>query len=410
MTAVVHRLHGEAQHYAWGGYEFIPALMRLDNAAQQPFAEWWMGDHPLAPSFVWVGGQWEELGALIRRDPQYWLGPDALAQFGERLPFLLKILDVRSMLSIQAHPTKAAAEAGFARENALGIPLDAPHRTYRDDNHKPEIMAALTPFWLLHGFRRPADIAVLWAERPGLSELYAQLPHHDLKAMYKTLLEMPQEEVDRWLQPLAQQLLPELQAHRLYKDEPDYWAALAFETYTRDGHYDRGVFSVYLLNLVRLNPGEAIFQAAGVPHAYLEGVNVELMANSDNVFRGGLTPKHINVGELMANLSFDPVQPFIIQASSPEGLEVFPAPIPDFELCRLALAPEISYEWRPRRGPAIGLVLEGELTLSDAAGEGVFRRGESFIAPHKAEFTCQAGPEGVAVYWAALPERERVRE
>lgn len=406
MTAVVYRLHGEVQNYAWGGYEFIPALMRIDNTVRRPYAEWWMGDHPGAPSVVWVGGQWEQLGALISRSPDYWLGPDALSAFGERLPFLFKILDVRSMLSIQAHPTKAAAEAGFARENALGIPLDAPHRNYKDDNHKPEIMAALSPFWLLHGFRRPADIAALWAERPGLSELYRQLPHGDLKAMYQALMEMPQESVDRRLAPLAQHLLPELDNQRLYKDDPDYWAALAFGEYTRDGHYDRGIFSIYLLNLVRLNPGEAIFQAAGIPHAYLEGVNIELMANSDNVFRGGLTPKHIDVGELMAHLSFDPVQPHIIQPASPNGLEVFPAPIPDFELCRLALASNQAYNWPPRNGPAVGLVLQGELNLHDDAGEARFGSGESFIAPHQTAFSCEAGSEGAVVFWAALPQKK----
>lgn len=399
-TQNIYPLKGIAQHYAWGGYNYLPQLLKLDNSAGQPYAEWWMGDHPSAPSFVLINGRWENLAHQISLDPQGWLGAKAVERFGTRLPFLFKILDVRSMLSIQAHPTKAAAEEGFRRENEEEIPLNAPNRTYKDDNHKPEIMVALTDFWLLHGFRPEADIATLLASHPELFKLLDSFVHRDIQELYQVVMELPQSDVDKLLHPLCQRLCREDKEKTLSKDNPDFWAARAFREYTRDGHYDRGIFSIYLLNLLHLKPGEGVFQDAGVPHAYLEGVNVELMANSDNVFRGGLTPKHVDVDELLENLVFQPVVPHILSNRHHKNLTTYKTPAPDFELRQLLLDADHSVSLGPVQGPLIGIVLNGNLQVNESQ---TFAKGESFIVRPETILYCRAVEANAEVFFAGLP-------
>ncbi|HRF38817.1 MAG TPA: class I mannose-6-phosphate isomerase, partial [Saprospiraceae bacterium] len=257
------------------------------------------------------------------------------------------ILDVRKMLSIQAHPTIEKAREGFRRENEQGIPFTAAHRVYKDPNHKPEVMAALSDFWLLHGFKSPQDIESELARVPELRPLLEHFSHRDTAALYRHLMLMPQSEVDALLLPLRERLEPLFVAGELPKSSPDYWAALAFRDFELPGgHCDRGIFSIYLLHLAHIPQGQGIFQAAGVPHAYLEGQNVELMANSDNVFRGGLTPKYIAVEELLDNLVFEPTPPRLIEGSSLNEVEtVYPTPAPDFELSRLELPAGTDYSF-----------------------------------------------------------------
>ena len=253
----------------------------------------------------------EPLDKLIAEAPEAILGQAANAHFGGRLPYLFKILDVHKMLSIQAHPTLAQARRGFARENAEGISLEASSRNYKDDNHKPEIGVALTEFWMLHGFRPLEQIAETFGQysRAGCAD--ARLSPAAgcrpatimrpaaglLRELYSNVMTMPQEQVDSLLNALLSRLQAKPPSD---KDSADYWALRAAENFPLPGgHRDRGIFSVYLLNLVHLRPGQGTFQPAGVLHAYLEGVNVELMANSDNVLRGGLTTKHVDVPELL---------------------------------------------------------------------------------------------------------------
>jgi mannose-6-phosphate isomerase len=392
----IYPLQGVIQYYAWGGFDFIPRLLGIDNAGREPHAELWMGAHPGGMSSIQTGEQWMPLGEFIDREPGKILGSRVAGQYHNRLPFLFKVLDVRKMLSIQAHPTKKAAEEGFRRENEAGIPLNAPHRLYKDDNHKPEVMVALTDFRLLHGFRPARDIGRTLKETPELAELVSVFAGHDIRRLYQTVMELRQEEVNRMLEPMRRRLQPAFESGKLSKDHPDYWVALAFEDYTEDGRYDRGVFSVYLLNLVRLRPGEGIFQDAGVPHAYLEGVNMELMANSDNVFRGGLTPKHIDTEELLRHLVFESVTPEILAGETVSATEqVYRTPAPDFELSRIRIRKGQRYSCLESDSPAIFIVMEGTATVDWNGREQVFRKGESFFSPYGAGFWMESGEGGV---------------
>jgi len=390
-------LRGVVQHYAWGGFHFIPDLLQLNEDVSEPYAELWMGTHPRGTSRVVSNGQERPLDELIARHPQIYLGRRVADAFENQLPFLFKILDVRKMLSIQAHPNKEQAERGFAAENARGIPIDAPHRVFRDDNHKPEIMVALTDFWLLHGFRPVKAIHQLLVEIPEFSELQPAFAGGNIAALYREIVEMDQRRVNQLLAPMQERL----QKARFSKDQPEYWARKAFEDYTSpEGNYDRGIFSIYLFNLVHLKAGEGIFQEAGVPHAYLEGVNVELMANSDNVFRGGLTPKHIDVHTLMSHLLLEPVQPEIIAGQQRSATErLYPTPAPDFQLNRIAVAPGMVHEQAAQASPHLYIVLQGEVEIE---GGPSFQKGDSFFVAANTAYQISSSNKAV-LYGASVP-------
>lgn len=325
----IFRLKGTIQPYAWGGKEFIPHLLGI-APGDSPAAEYWLGAHASAPSLVENGQETVRLDQLVDSHPQETIGAQVSNAFG-RLPYLLKILDVKDMLSIQVHPSRVAAEQGFAAENAAGMPLNDPRRNYKDDNHKPELAAALGDFWLLHGFKGSHQLQEILRSVPELAELYPIFEQGGYERLYSHVMRMPQEEVNRLLQPLLDRIIPLYREGRLQRPQEDFWAARAALTYERPGIIDRGIFSIYLLNLVQLKPGEAIFQDAGILHAYLEGQNVEIMANSDNVLRGGLTVKNIDVDELMKHVSFEAVDPWIIQGAG-NGERVYKTPADDFEL------------------------------------------------------------------------------
>jgi mannose-6-phosphate isomerase len=350
---------GVVQHYAWGGHSFLPELLNQPAPQEEPWAELWMGTHAKGP------GQLEDsedsLRDRIERHPRQLLGEEVAHRFANRLPFLFKVLDVKDMLSIQVHPTKAAAEAGFAREEADGPPRDAPDRNYRDDNHKPELGVALTDFYLLHGFRPEADIRATLGQIAEWAELEEPLNKSGVRGLYAHIMQADQQEVDRLLQPLADRLASR---EDLRRDEPAFWAKRAVEQYSMDGHHDRGMFSIFWFNLVHLRPGTGIFQDAGIPHAYLEGVCIELMANSDNVLRGGLTPKHIDVPELMKHTRFEAVTPQILQpAEAGNGLMTYPTPAPDFALYRAALGKGEAVQLARFTGPVMALLVEGEASF-----------------------------------------------
>lgn len=374
-------LRGIIQDYDWGGYQYISGLTGQQNPDRQPQAELWMGTHNRGPATVTVNGSSLGLDRWIATDPVGILGEKVAQRFGGHLPFLFKILDVRKMLSIQAHPTKAAAEAGYRRENEAGIPLEASDRNYKDENHKPEIMVALSHFWLLHGFSAPAHIEQVLEGTPEFRTLQPIFSERGIKGLYQYIMELPQERIDELLAPMATRLEPALETAKLDRSQPEYWAAQAFRDYTQDGHYDRGVFSIFLFNLVYIEQGNGIFQDANIPHAYLEGVNVELMANSDNVFRGGLTAKHVDVGELMQHLRFEPVRPNILRGKERLPHErVFPAPVPDFELSRIDLSAGDRFLIEKQDGPAIYILISGEIQTPS----GKLTKGEIFFSPHGA--------------------------
>lgn len=372
-------LQGAIQHYAWGGFEYLPGLLGIENKERQPFAELWMGAHQRGPAMVQPNGRAQPLDELLRLHPE-WLGGAVRQRFGDRLPYLFKILDVRQMLSIQSHPNKAQAEAGFRLENEQGIPLGAPHRNFKDDNHKPEIMVALTEFWLLHGFKNEEALERLLQEVPEFSSLQPLFAGRSIFGLYKKVMEMPQEEAGRLLGAMEERLRPLAEAGKLEKSQPEYWAMQAFEDHKLEGgHYDRGVFSIFFFNLVKVNPGEGIYQGAGIPHAYLEGVNVELMANSDNVFRGGLTVKHVDVPQLLSHLVFDPVEPEILKGKPVSDVEwAYPTPAPDFQLNRILLPAGQAYRAGTLQGPEIVIVTQGKVSSPDGHS---YSRGEAFFVP-----------------------------
>lgn len=364
MERKLFRLEGKVQHYAWGGYTYIPALLGIP-AGNTPSAEYWMGAHQSAPSQVITTSGTVALDKLVQERPQEILGEAVWQHFGQ-LPYLFKILDVKDMLSIQVHPSKIEAEKGFARENEAGIPLNAPDRNYKDANHKPEIMVALSDFWLLHGFLPDNALRNVLKTVPEFATLVGIYEQEGYKGLYKAVMEMPQEQVNTLLQPLAERVLPAYQANQLKKSDPAFWAGRAIANDPEGmNRLDRGIFSIYFFNIMNVQPGEAVFQDAGIPHAYLEGQNVELMANSDNVLRGGLTPKHIDVPELLKHTRFEGVDPVIIQGSAVhDGLEqVYHSPAPDFAASKIALQKGQVYE-STSNSAAILIVMNGTATIT----------------------------------------------
>jgi len=415
----VFKLKGRVQHYAWGGSDYIPKLLSLENPGREPFAEYWMGAHENAPARLCggagadgtsggcsadgtPGGEGISLSDYLREKPAERLGSYTSERFG-RLPYLLKILDVKDMLSIQVHPAKAAAEEEFAAENQRGIARDAPNRNYKDDNHKPELMAALSEFWLLHGFKPEQDLIRILADTPELNFLMPVFSIGGYQQLYKTVMEMRQSEVDEVLEPLLDRILPLYRNGGLVRSEEHFWAARAALTYNEGAGIDRGIFSIYFFNLLNLHPGEAVFQDAGVPHAYLEGQNVEIMANSDNVLRGGLTAKHVDVPELMKHVRFEATQPRIIGGDRDTGhITVYTTTAPDFELSRISLSAGETVTVKAH-STELYIVMEGRVGVIED-GQAAFSggRGDSFAALYKGRFELKAVADAV-LYRAAVP-------
>ena len=361
----IFKLKGKIQHYAWGGCDYINQWLGVDDKEHKPSAEYWMGAHPSASS-VLLGEEGELLlNDAIKQAPEYYISKKVFDEFGE-LPYLFKILDVRDMLSIQVHPSKAEAIKGYEAEEAADILLSAPHRNYKDKNHKPEVMVALSEFWLLHGFLEEDALLETLRTVPEFAGFDAIFLQYGYKGLYKHVMELPQEEVNRLLTPLVEREIDAKTAGTLTKQQPGWWAAKLFNAQAINGDIDRGIFSIYFFNIVKALPGEAIFQGAGIPHAYLEGQNVELMANSDNVLRGGLTPKHVDVPELLKHTIFDGTKVNILAGEKiGEGEVVYNCPVPDFGISKIALV-----AGQELQGTASSLeiivVMEGSLQVSGA--------------------------------------------
>ena len=393
----IFRLTGKVQHYQWGGFDYIPSLLGIANSRHEPFAEYWLGAHVNAPAMLADG---TSLDNFIQQHPGL-LGSSTQEKFG-RLPYLLKILDVKDMLSIQVHPNKKAAEQEFAKENTSGVALNAPNRNYKDDNHKPELMTALGDFWLLHGFRNADSLIQTISAVPEFGFMLPLFEKGSYKALYEAVMTMPQQQVNATLQSLLDRIIPLYQANQLDKHLPDFWAARAALTFNQGNNIDRGIFSVYLFNIVFLQKGEAVFQDAGILHAYLEGQNVEIMANSDNVLRGGLTPKHIDVAELMKHVIFEPVTPNIIHGTKLNAAEeVFKTPAPDFELRKIVLKKDESTELNTHSAD-IFLVLDGTVEATTGDATETFKRGEAFLAISHTAFNLK-GTAHAEIYRAAVP-------
>ena len=357
-----YKLQGIHRHYEWGGQSFIPKLMHIDNATNKPFAEYWMGAHPSAPSIVETPEGAVALDQMIAENTIQFLGAKTTDRFGS-LPYLFKILDVEKMLSIQVHPSKENAEKGFNKEQIAGLAIDAPHRNYKDQNHKPEVMVALSDFWLLHGFM-PA--MALKERLTSLTPLHNLLPifgMDDYAGLYSHFMRLDQPSADKILKPLLEIALDEVAAGKVDKAHPHWWANKYYGGIVPASNIDKGILSIYILNIVNVPKYHGVFQGAGLLHAYLEGQNIELMANSDNVLRGGLTPKHIDIEELLEHIKFEPTYPNMLNGDMKNSNEVqFPCPVPDFGLTKIALTVGESYT-NETNSFEMFLVMQGEVHL-----------------------------------------------
>ena len=399
-----YRLNNPIQPYAWGSETAIPELLGQPPRKGHPQAEMWMGAHPKAPSQVeWNGRQWR-LDRFIHMDPPGILGPSVVDRFGDTLPFLFKVLAAGQPLSIQAHPDKAQAVKGYQHEEQKGIPLNAPHRNYKDANHKPECLCALTPFWAMCGFRDTADI-IEYGRRldlRNLDDLWPKLESHPAREgrrlLIRTLMGMPAEH--------KKAVMQELQTRLSSVADPDpafQWMLRLLEDYP----HDIGVLAPIYLNVFCLQPGEAVFLTAGVLHAYLEGVGIELMANSDNVLRGGLTPKHIDETELFRVVDFDACQVSILSPPNPDAAEhEYACPAAEFSLTLVRVASDQPRLSPRRRSVEILLCIEGRGHLhSPANGQlTAFRKGDAFLIPAGVE---SYDIEGQGTFYkAAVPHRQ----
>lgn len=377
-------LTNTVRHYPWGSRTVIPDLLGEPAPADLPYAELWLGAHPDAPSVLDDG---TSLDKAIEEHPAELLGAPARERFGDRLPFLMKVLAADRPLSLQAHPTSAQAAAGFAAEEAAGVPHDAPSRTFKDPFHKPELLLALTSFEALCGFRPVGESLHCLAKLqvPELKPTIAALARGGLRAAIPQLIALSAEHRSELVDAVAEAAGRFVAAH-----DPEFintyrWAATLAETYPADP----GVVISLMCNHLKLAPGEAVFLPAGNLHAYLSGAGVELMAGSDNVIRGGLTAKHVDLAALIEVLDFsDGRIPVLNPVLGPGGLR-YPVPVDDFDLTRCQLDAQAGS--LTTRGPQILLCTEGSAVLTTTDTELVVGKGGSVFVPAGAPLTAR-GP------------------
>lgn len=393
----VSRLCGVIKNYDWGGKDFLPNLIGIPNPERKPFAEYWMGTHPGGAAVLLdSSGKTISLLEITKAEPEKILGAAVAREYGS-LPYLFKVLDAEKMLSIQAHPTAGHARAGFERENQLGISFDAPSRNYKDSNSKPEVHVALTDFYMLHGFRNFEEIKKLISSIPAFRPL--TLPK-TLKELYTSLMTMDQQVVNSLLGDLLADLGND--ENKFSKEDPHHWAIKAAKNFKlANGNLDRGIFSIYLLNLLKLTPGQGTFQGAGELHAYLEGVTMELMANSDNVLRGGLTPKHVDVPELLRTLTFEEKTPTVLEGETQGQVTVYKTPAREFELSRIQVLPDKKFESESSFSAEILIITQGSVEILYQNVKLKLGRGNCFFVPSSMDYQLFGT---ATLYKAAVPQ------
>ncbi|OQX63358.1 MAG: mannose-6-phosphate isomerase, class I [Desulfococcus sp. 4484_241] len=372
-------LDNTIQHYAWGSRTAIPALLGLATPSTEPCAELWMGAHPKAPSMIKEDGAFVSLAKAIEKQPLKMLGESTAARFNNTLPFLFKVLASEKPLSIQAHPDKETAARGFERENRAGIPLDSPARNYKDPNHKPECLCALTRFHALCGFRAADDLARLFdvlLPHDG-EKLCRDLDSPDgsgLSSFFTNLIQLSEDRRTVLIKTAVKNA-------RLHSGEdPAFeWILRLHEEYPAD----IGILAPAFLNLLVLQPGDAVFLSAGILHSYLGGTGIEIMANSDNVLRGGLTQKHVDPEELSRVVVFRETEPHIVKPVSRNGCEtVYPLPVEEFGLSVLRVSSGIECRTERTGVPQILLCIEGEATVHEHGGDDtLLKKGNSAFVP-----------------------------
>ncbi len=391
-------LENTIQEYAWGSRTFIAELLGQPAPSPAPWAELWMGAHPKAPSHLLTpdGGR-ISLQAAIEADPEALLGAACARRFNNQLPFLFKVLSAAEPLSIQAHPNQAQAQQGFAHENAAAIPLDSARRNYRDASHKPELITALTPFYALCGFRPVSEsLSLLQAVcghhlNDALTGLQQPPPAHGLSLFLERLLTLSETHRQAIVTHAAKQ------AALLRGDDAFAWVVKIQRFYPRD----IGILAPLFLNLIVLQPPQALYLPAGELHAYLEGSAIEIMANSDNVIRGGLTPKHVDVPELLRILTFSAGHREILlpQAVS-DHVSRYNTPAAEFQLDRIEATGDVQI---PLHSAQIRILLctAGGFILKTSEQQLSLNKGASVLLPAS---TAPASLSGCGVcYMAGAP-------
>lgn len=376
------KMQNPIQTYAWGSRSAIADLMGHDAPSSEPQAELWMGAHPKSPSQVWIEGRWEVLSELIERHPIELLGKKVAERYDQTLPYLFKVLAAGEPLSIQAHPDAKQARDGFLKENLKNIDLADPRRNYRDDRPKPECMCALTPFTGLCGFRPPSEVITvsdsLWPawEKSILNIIKNSNDSNSLRDFFQSLMEMEQGRLTDLVSHVVEAAGSSEDQNEIYA-----WINRLHRKYPGDV----GVLSPLLLNIIRLEPGEALFLPPKQLHAYLDGLGIELMGNSDNVLRGGLTPKHIDVKELLHILDFHPYKPQILVPQAKSDTEgIYASSSDTFSLSKITVTSQLPHRPSARRqGPEIMLVVDGTAAIRQSGDDEdvIVDRGESVFIP-----------------------------
>ncbi|MFK0007226.1 mannose-6-phosphate isomerase, class I [Paenarthrobacter sp. NPDC090520] len=387
----MYQIENVLRPYVWGSTTAIAELLGRP-ASGGPEAELWIGAHPDSPSTaVHPNGVRQALDELIASDPGHFLGEESVAEFGPRLPFLTKLLAAEQPLSLQVHPSLEQAREGWARENAAGLAAGSAERNYKDDNHKPEMIYALTPFRALCGFRPAAQSRSIFEhlatvmdsaamDVPAIitgviEDLCRAEESAALKAAFTRLIEGGREvseavvEVESVLRSGAPR-------------EPHEEALTAMLGINEAFPGDPGVLISLLLNHLTLEPGDAVYLPAGNVHAYIHGLGVEVMATSDNVLRGGLTPKHVDVPELLKTVRFEALGvPHVVAEGTEFGQELYRPPFKEFQLQRIELGPTAEPVPLAQTGPAVVVVVSGSVVLDSPKSDLRLERGAAAFIP-----------------------------
>lgn len=371
------KLKNTIQNYVWGSPTLLPQLFSFNNEQHISIAELWMGAHSGGCSLALIDGHDVPLSDLIEQDKSSFLSEKTALEFGE-LPYLLKVLTAECALSIQVHPDKPSAQIGYQREQEAGIKLSDFNRNYKDPNHKPELVYALGNFQAMNGFRHYKEILTLFTRvdvsvlRDLMSAFEKNQTAQGLETFFVALLQLENDQKQQAIRELAQK------AENFIGEETFELVLSLIEQYPEDV----GVFSPLFLNVITLQPGQSMYLTARTPHAYIKGACIEIMANSDNVLRAGLTNKYIDITELVSCTSFEP-KPFdtlLLEPEKHEGRAYYPVTVDDFALEVIEQeAQEVAIEVSSAE---IILALEGETVLFDSSGQAItLQLGESAFVP-----------------------------
>ena len=398
MAGSLYRLEAPIRRYDWGSPTALPALLGADNPNREPWAEMWLGTHPAAPSQVYTPAGTVPLAELLAGADADQVGGRANARLGHELPFLLKLIAAEKPLSIQCHPDRDQARAGFRREEAAGVPRDAPERCYRDARHKPELVVALSPFAALAGFRTPPDIVAAF-EDMNVDELQPEVSAlaktGEVSAFFSALLRIEERRSRAILDQVARGA-----ARSASQD-----ASLVADLLARHPR-DLGALAPLYLNFVELSAGDGLFLPPRQLHSYLRGTAVEVMASSDNVLRGGLTTKPVATAELDAVVDPAPAPPRIVRAQpTGPGVSVYPTPAEEFELARVSARGGRDCVLSGLSSASLAICAEGQVTIRDPDG------GESLsLSGGRAALIAASVPrvhiEGSGVVYAAYVPKD----